>query len=85
MHLGDRGGRVGLALDVDEYFERRAAERLLELRRELVKGNGRYLAVQARELGGPCRRQKVLSRREHLAELDESESQLPPSRPPKRT
>ena len=71
MDLRDRGGGVGLALEVAEHLERRAAERLLHLRQQLVERDRRHVAVQPRELGGPGRRQQVLARRQHLAELDE--------------
>ena len=54
-----------------KHLEGRAAERLLDLRQELVEGDRRHLVMQFCEFGGPRRRQQVLPRREHLAEFDE--------------
>ena len=71
VHLCDRGRREGLAFKVVEHLEGRAAERLLDLRHELVEGDRRHLVMQFSEFGGPRRRQQVLPRREHLAEFDE--------------
>ena len=76
VHLRDRGGGVGFALEGVEHLERRAAERRLDLRQQLVERHRRDPAVQPVELGGPGRRQQVLAHREHLAELDEGRPQL---------
>ena len=71
VHLGDGGSGIGFAFQVNKDLERRAAERLLDLRPERVKGDRRHLAVQGSELRGPRRGQEVLARREHLAKFDE--------------
>ena len=71
VHLCDRGRREGFAFEVVKHLEGRAAERLLDLRQELVERDRRHLAVQFGEFGGPRRRQQVFPRREHLAEFDE--------------
>src|SRR5262245_26494311 len=49
-----------------KHFEWRAANRLLNLRQEIIERHRRDVAVQPRELGGPCRREQILSCREHL-------------------
>src|SRR5262249_58025217 len=67
---------VGFALNVGKYFERRAAKRLFNLRQEIIERNRRRVAVQPGQLGRPCRRQQILSCREHLAKLYEGWSEL---------
>ena len=50
MHLRDRGGGIGLTLEIDKHFERRPAERLFELRQKIIERNRRHVAVQPLEL-----------------------------------
>src|SRR5262245_38087476 len=57
-------------------FERRAAKRLFNLREEIIERNRRHVAVQPGQLSGPCRRQQILSCREHLAKFYEGRSEL---------
>src|ERR1700730_13938046 len=71
VYLRDRGGGVGFALKIGKPLNRRPTERLFDLRQKIVERHRRHLAVQPVELIGPRRRQKVLSCREHLAQLDE--------------
>jgi len=53
-----------------------AAERLFDLRQEIVERHRRHVAVQLGEFSGPRRRQKVLSCREQLAEFYEGRPEL---------
>ena len=76
MYLRDRGSGVGFALKIGKHFKRGPTERLFDLRQELVEWHRRNLAVQPVELTGPRRRQKVLSCREHLTQLDEGGPEL---------
>src|SRR5262245_66356355 len=59
-----------------KHFERRAAKRLFNLRQEIIERNRRHLAVQPGQFSRPCRRQQILSCREHLAKLYEGRSEL---------
>src|SRR5262249_40406012 len=76
VYLRNRGGSVGFALNVGEYFERRAAKRLFNLRQEIIERNWRHVAVQPGQLSCPNRRQQILPCREHLAKLYEGWSEL---------
>src|SRR5262245_39067181 len=76
MYLGNRGGGVGLALQIGEHFERRAAERQLDLRQQIIERHRRHLAEKLVELLSPLRWQKVFPGREYLAQLDEGRPQL---------
>ena len=76
MHLRDGGGGVRLAIEIDEHGERRPAERLLDLRQELLEWHRGHAAVQPAELFDPSRGEKVLSGREHLTQLDEGRPEL---------
>src|SRR5262249_48374425 len=75
VYLRNRGGSVGLALNVGKYFERRAAKRLFNLRQEIIERNWRHVAVQSGQFSRPNRRQQILSCREHLAKLYEGWSE----------
>src|SRR5215831_19582092 len=59
-----------------KHFERRAAKRLFNLRQEIIERNRRHVAVQPGQFSRPCRRQQVLSCREHLAKLYKGRSEL---------
>src|SRR5262249_14900892 len=76
MYLRDRSGGIGLAVESGKHFEWRPAERLFDLRQESLERQGCHLAVQPAEFIGPGRRKEILSRREHLTQLDEGRPEL---------
>ena len=76
MYLGDRGGGVGLAFQTGKHLERRAAERLLDLRQQIIERHRSHVAEKLVELLSPRRWQKVFSGREYLAQLDEGGPEL---------
>src|ERR1700746_3241995 len=59
-----------------KHFEWRAAKRLFNLRQEIIERNRCHVALQPGQLSRPCRRQQILSCREHLAKLYEGRSEL---------
>src|SRR5262245_42297155 len=76
MYLRDRGSGIGFALKIGKHFGGRPAERLFDLRQEVVERYRRHMTVQPVEFIGPRRRQKVFSCREDLTQLDEGRPEL---------
>ena len=76
MDLGNRSGGVWLAVQTGKDLERRAAERLLDLRQQIIERHRRHFAEKLVELLSPRRWQKVFPGREYLAQLDEGRPQF---------
>jgi hypothetical protein len=70
MYLGTRGGGVGLAFQTSKHLKRRAAERQLDLRQQIIGRHGSHLAKQLVELSSPLGWQEIFPGREYLAQLD---------------
>src|SRR5262245_33160613 len=71
MYLGNRGGGVGLAFQTGKHLKRRAAERQLDLRQQIIERHRSHLAKQLVELSSPLGWQNSFPGRADLARLDE--------------
>ena len=76
MYLGNRGGGVGLAFQTGKHLKRRAAERQLDLRQQIIERHRSHLAKKFVELLSPLGWQKIFPGREYLAQFDERGAQL---------
>ncbi len=76
MHLRDRRGGDGVAIERLEHLVDGLPVEPVERRDDLVGRKRRHAVLQLRELVGDVERDQVAPRREHLPELDEDRAQI---------